>query len=159
MTDKIDKTKQKEQTKKILIILGLLAGAALIILSFFTPANKNNSANNNTKNDLTRIDTESYIAGQEKKLCDMLNKINGVSDAYVMITLNSSSEYIYASKESIKESSSKDGDIIQRDVQKDIVLHQDENKAESPILIKEIQPKIKGVAVVCKGDSVIIGLN
>ena len=150
----IDKTKPKEQTKKILLALGLIAGTALILLSFFTPSNKNNSSGSGSiKNDLTRIDTESYIALQEKKLCDMLNKINGVSDAYVMITLNSSSEYIYATKDSIKESMSKDGEVTQRDVQKDIVLYGDEKKAQSPILIKEIQPKIKGVAVVCKGIS------
>ena len=36
-------------------------------------------------------------------------------------------------------------------MQKDIVLYEDEKKSKSPILVKEIQPKIKGVAVVCKG--------
>jgi len=150
----IDKIKLKEQNKKILIALGLLAGAALIIFSFFTPSDKNNSGNvSNSGNDLTRIDTESYISAQEQKLCDMLNRIDGVSDAFVMITLTSSSEYIYASKDSIKESISKDGEVTQRDVQKDIVLYEDEKKAKSPILVKEIQPKIKGVAVVCKGIS------
>lgn len=147
----IDKTKLKEQNKKILIALGLFAGVVLIILSFFTPNNKNSSGNNSISNNLTSIDTESYITEQERKLCEMLKRVDGVSEPFVMITLYSSSEYIYASKQSIKESSSKDGEIIQRDVQKDIVLYEDEKKAKSPILVKEIQPKIKGVAVVCKG--------
>ena len=151
MNEKINKNK-KDKNKKTLIILGLFAGVVLIILSFFTANNnKNTASNNSAKNNLTRTDTASYISEQEKKLCEMLRRINGVSEPFVMIVLESSSEYIYASKQSIKESVSKNGDVIQRDVQKDIILYEDEKKSKSPILIKEIQPKIKGVAVVCKG--------
>jgi len=144
----------KEKNKKILIALGLFAGVILIILSFFPTGNKNNTSKNSIiKSDLSRIETNSYVAEQEKKLCEMLKRINGVSEPFVMITLDSSSEYIYASKQSIKESSSKNGETTQKEVQKDIILYEDEKKAKSPILVKEIQPKIKGVAVVCKGVS------
>ena len=148
-------TGSKEKNKKTLIIFGLIAGIGLILLSFVTANgnNKNSSGNINIKNDLSRIDTISYIAEQERKLCEILKKIDGVSEPFVMITLDSSSEYIYASKQSIKESVSKDGNTTQKDVQKDIILYEDEKKAKSPILVKEIQPKIKGVAVVCKGIS------
>ena len=151
-----NKTDLKEKNKKILIALGLFAGAILIILSFFTSGGNNKNASKNTgatnASCLTRIDSETYIAVQEKKLCEILRRIDGVSDPFVMITLDSSSEYIYASKQSVKESSSKDG-ATQKDVQKDIILYEDEKKSKSPILVKEIQPKIKGVAVVCKGIS------
>jgi|GEM_PF-291649 len=148
-------TGSKEKNKKTLIIFGLIAGIGLILLSFVTANgnNKNSSGNINIKNDLSRIDTISYIAEQELKLCEILKKIDGVSEPFVMITLDSSSEYIYASKQSIKESVSKDGNTTQKDIQKDIILYEDEKKAKSPILVKEIQPKIKGVAVVCKGIS------
>ena len=155
MNNKTDliKIAAKEKNKKMLITVGLFAGVVLIILSFFTAGSNNKtSANSGVKNDLTRIDTESYIKDQERKLCEMLRRINGVSDPFVMITLDSSSEYIYASKQIIKESKSKDGEVIQRDVQKDIILYEDEKKSKSPILVKEIQPKIKGVAVVYKSD-------
>ena len=141
-----------EKNKKLLIILGLVAGVILIILSFFTAGNNKDPTKNTTATDnLSRIDTDTYIAEQEKKLCEILKRINGVSEPFVMITLDSSSEYIYASKQSIKESSSKNGETTQKDVQKDIVLYEDEKKSKSPILVKEIQPKIKGVAVVCRG--------
>jgi len=144
----------KEKNKKTLIILGLFAGIILIIISFFMTNNdKNNYENINAKNDLSRTETESYINSQEKKLCELLRKIDGVSEPFVMITLESSSEYIYASKQSIKENIAKNGETTQREVQKDIILREDEKKAKSPILVKEIQPKIKGVAVVCRGIS------
>ena len=154
MNNKTDLTKipAKEKNKKMLIAIGLFAGVILIILSFFTAgSNKNTPGNINLKIDLSRIDTESYIKEQERKLCEILKRINGVSDPFVMITLDSSGEYIYASKQSIKESKSKDGEMVQRDVQKDIILYEDEKKSKSPILVKEIQPKIKGAAVIYKG--------
>ena len=152
--DSKDFKELKDKNRKMLITLGLIGGALLIILSFFTTgSNKNNPGNTGMKSDLSRTDTEAYITGQEKKLCEMLNKIDGVSEPFVMITLDSSSEYIYASKQSIKESVSKNGEVSQRDVQKDIILYEDEKKSKSPILVKEIKPKIKGVAVVCKGIS------
>ncbi|MCL1858758.1 MAG: hypothetical protein FWF92_05945 [Oscillospiraceae bacterium] len=152
-----NKTDIKEKNRKILIAIGLFAGAVLIIISFFTTGN-NSSANTKnintaTAGNLKRTDTEAYIIEQEKKLCEILRRIRGVSEPFVMITLDSSSEYIYASKQSIKESSSKDGGTLQKDVQKDIILYEDEKKSKSPILVREIQPKIKGVAVVCNGIS------
>ena len=153
----INKTESKEKIKKILIVLGLAAGAALIILSFFSGGNNNggksNSGGNVSAAGPSKTDTAAYIAEQEKKLCEMLKRIDGVSEPFVIIALDSSSEYIYASKQSIKESSSKNGETIQRDVQKELILYEDEKKAKSPILVKEIQPKIKGVAVVCRGIS------
>jgi stage III sporulation protein AG len=146
-----------EKNKKILIALGLFAGVILIIVSFFMSGsnggNKTNQSNMNAHNNLSRTDTVAYVAEQEKKLCEILKRIDGVSEPFVMIVLESSSEYIYATKQSIKESSSKNGETTQKDVQKEIILYEDEKKAKSPILVKEIKPKIKGVAVVCRGIS------
>jgi len=142
---------EKEKNRKILIVLGLSAGIILIILSFFTTSDKSPSVYTSLKNDLSKTNAETYIAEQERKLCEILKRINGISEPFVMITLESSSEYIYASKQSIKESSSKNGEMTQKDVQKDIILYEDEKKSKSPILVKEIQPKIKGVALICKG--------
>ena len=143
----------KEKNRKILIALGLFGGIILIIFSFFTPggSTRANTGNTGAKNDLARTDTAAYVAEQERKLAEMLKRIDGVSDPFVMITLDTSSEYIYASKQSIKESSSANGGTTQRDVQRELILYEDERKAKSPILVKEIKPKIKGVAVVCRG--------
>jgi len=145
-----------EKNKKTLIVLGLFAGIVLIILSFFSASNSSGKYKDpagNIKSNLIITDTETYISALERKLCELLKRVNGVSEPFVMLTLDSSSEYIYASKQSVKESSSKDGEIIQKDIQKDIILYEDEKKSKSPILVKEIQPKIKGVAVICRGIS------
>jgi len=157
MTGTINKDKAKNKNKQMLIVAGLFGGVVLIILSFFT--NSNSNGRNNSPNavsaaaNLSRIDTARYIAEHERKLSELLKRIEGVSDPFVMVTLESSSEYIYATKQSIKESVSRNGETTQRDVQRDIILYEDEKKSKSPILVKEIKPKIKGVAIVCKGIS------
>ena len=50
---------------------------------------------------------ESYMTALEKKLTDMINSLNGVSNVKVMITLKSTSEKIYASKTEEKTSQHK----------------------------------------------------
>ncbi|MCL2096650.1 MAG: hypothetical protein FWH10_07080 [Oscillospiraceae bacterium] len=146
----------KKNNKNLLIALGLFAGGLLIIISFFVPGGGNGgekSGNTGIRSDLSRTDTSAYAAEHERKLRELLGRIDGVSEPFVMITLESSSEYIYATKQSIKESVSKNGETSQRDVQRELILYEDEKKAKSPVLVKEIKPKIKGVAVVCRGIS------
>jgi len=146
----------KEKNKKMLVILGLFGGVLLIIFSFITPGGNNGRADQRSggaRIDTIKTDTAAYAAEHEKKLSEILKRIDGISDPFVMITLGASSEYIYATKQSIKESSSKDGGVIQRDVQRELILYEDEKKAKSPILVKEIKPEIKGVAIICKGIS------
>ena len=143
----------KERTKAALVILGVCAGVVLIILSFFSGNIINHGADADSagSSNLAVTDAESYARGQELKICEILKRIDGVTDPYVMITLDASSEYIYAAKQSIKESSLKNGETIQKEVQKDIIFYESDKNIKSPVLVKEIQPKIKGVAVICKG--------
>ena len=149
----------KSRNNNLLIVLGLFAGIIFIVLSFLIPnkTDKNDSVkavfDADTSIEFSRMSTDEYIREQEKKLCEVLKRVKGISDPYVMITLDSSSEYIYAVKKNTKESSSVNGGNMtsNKETQSDIVLYSDVQKQESPLLITEIQPRIKGVAVVCKG--------
>ena len=139
---------KQSRLKNIMLfaVLGLAAGAFLIILSFVSPSEKSKKQENN----LSQIDSGEYVRNQEEKICEILKRIEGVSEPFVMITIDSSSEHIYASKQNVKESSSKNGETTQKEVSKDIIFYGDNKQ---PILVKEIQPRIKGVAVICKGIS------
>jgi len=130
---------------KIFVILGLAAGALLIILSFTASGGRNNASDENR----VRIDSRDFVREQEEKLKEILNRIDGVSEPFVMITLANSSQHIYAVRENIKENS-RNGENLQREVSRDIIFHGD---SEQPLLIKEIEPRIKGVAVICRGIS------
>jgi len=128
---------------KIFAVLGLAAGALLIILSFATSgSNARSDASDNA-----RIDSAAFVREQEEKIKEISSRIDGVSEPFVMITLTNSSQHVYAVRENIKENS-RGGDNIQREVSRDIIF-----SGEQPILIKEIEPRIKGVAVICKGVS------
>lgn len=129
---------------KLFVILGLAAGAILILLSFTSPGEKNKTQ----ENDLSQIDSDAYVRSQENKICEILKRIDGVTEPFVMITLDTSSEQIYASKQNVKES--QNGENTQKEVSKDLIFYGEDKK---PILVKEIEPKIKGVAVICKGIS------
>lgn len=136
------------QSKNIKIFagLGLAAGVILIILSFVTSGA---GERNKVRENLSRIDSDAYVRLQEAKIAEILGRIEGVSNPFVMITLETSSEHIYASKENIRESA-RNGEITQRDVSTDIIFYGDDKQ---PILIKEIKPRIKGVAVIAGGIS------
>lgn len=149
----------KVHKKNLLITLGLCAGIIFIILSFLVPnksENKNSPGISETDKisiEFSKMTTSEYIKEQENKLCEVLKRVKGISEPYVMITLDSSSEYIYATKNNSKESNSvNNGNTMSsRESQTDVILYSDVLKQESPLLVTEIQPKIKGVAIVCKG--------
>ena len=134
---------------KIFAVLGLAAGALLIILSFISSGfgDRNKQLGQN----LPRIGTDSdaYVRIQEEKITEILKRIEGVSAPFVMITLEASAEREYAVRQNIREST-RNGETVQRDISKDIVFHGDDKQ---PVLIKEIKPQIRGVAVIAGGIS------
>lgn len=130
---------------KIIIAIGLI-GVILIGMSdmFSSDGSKNSSTAQ-----VTEVNTN-YTDELEGKLCDIISSIDGAGKCKVMITLENSSESVYATdgekKTDTDSSSSKD----------EYVIYDSEN-GESPVLIKEYYPKVQGVSVVCSGgDNVLV---
>jgi len=133
---------------KTFIILGLAAGALLVILSVISPRELPDRMPA-PEISLSRIDSDTFVRQQEEKIVEILNRIDGVRNPFVMITLETSGENRYAQRENIRETS-RGGDITQRDISTDIIFYGDDKQ---PILIKEIMPRIRGVAVISEGIS------
>lgn len=76
----------------------------------------------------------------EERIESLCCQISGVKEAHVLLTMDGSSEYIYAENEA--------------DAARDYVIIEGDG-SDSPVHIQEIYPKIRGVAVVCTkgGDS------
>lgn len=142
----------KKFTKKeyIFIALGICAGILLIVLSFFTGNDKKAETVEKIESSTGMTGGTEYVRFYEEKLSGLIAHIDGVSDVQVMITLESTSELVYAKNEQIRESGGEDGTL---DYKSDVAVYEDEKKAESPILLKENEPKIKGAAVVCNGKA------
>jgi stage III sporulation protein AG len=105
-----------------------------------------------------------YCADLEKKLEKLLLNTEGVGSVDVMITLENSHEYLYAQEES-KSSSRSIGDqgsdesIDENNSEKLTVLN-DGSGGETPVLLTKMEPKIKGIVIVCAGaDDPVIRLR
>ena len=105
--------KKFPKNMKIFAALGLGAGVVLIILSLIAPGGGEEPA--------PEFRSADFVKRQETKISEMLSRIDGVSEPFVMITLADSGERVY------------------------------DTDGREPVLIKEIEPRIKGVAVICRG--------
>ncbi len=135
--------KQEERWKKLLhnrwiAGLGLLLGILLLVASSLLPQ-KAEPAPDSYK-------VQYYTDVLEERITALCNNIHGVQDTTVLLTLDSGSEYVYA------QNTTENGTGGAWDY---VILQQ--GSGEDTILVTEIYPKIRGVAVVCTGgDNVVI---
>ncbi len=123
---------------KIIVAIGLIG----IILIF--ASNLFESSEKETDTADTGISYEEYTNQLEKRLKNLVSTIDGVGECRVMITLENTTESVYATDVEIKND---DNSLNQKD---EYVLY-DSEKGESPVLIKEYLPKVQGVTIVCTG--------
>lgn len=158
---KIKKYLGEMNNKKIinnLFILLLVTVMILIISNIFLDSNKKleeydienglDEYNYNIKDDYS-----SYLEG---KLIKILSKFDGVDEVDVMITLEDSVEKITAANTTKTSESNLENDgeggtreVLREDSSTQILT---QGNDESLMVIKEIQPTIKGVIVIVKGE-------
>lgn len=119
----------------MLLILGVGCVAVMLYAGSALQEKKAESVKIEEKND-----DDSFIELTEKKLKQLLENTSGVGKCEVMITLQSSSEYVYAQEE-------KSGNYGVDSSYKTVT----DGKSETPVVIKKQTPSIAGVAVVCDG--------
>lgn len=94
--------------------------------------------------------TVQYCEYLENKLEQIVSSIDGAGDVKVMVTLSETTEYVYATN---NDDSRKINDGSENtDNNKDYVIIENNNN-DTGLLIKTIEPKIRGVAIVCEGGS------
>lgn len=136
LRDMWDKFKKNKKIQIGLLIVFLLVIILVYFLAIKIPDNEETTANESQET----TSTSSYVEYLEDKLVNVLSSIEGVGKLDVIITLDSGFEYIYATEESVKDTSS--GKLTTSN----IVL-----VSGQPIIVKEIYPIIKGVVVVSSG--------
>lgn len=140
----MNKTVQKilekiKRDKRIAIIVCIgLVGIILLTLSELMPQ-KNDAKQNEKSENVTDI-RDSYEENIEKRLTSIVSSIDGAGRTEVMVTLASGDENVYAVKEKSSDGSKE---------REYIVIDSDKN--ESGLLLKVIEPEIRGVAIVCEG--------
>ena len=143
----MDKTKKYQKLdfkKKIVLIAGIVGIALILFSSFFLSAQKPEQTGQKET-----FDTDSYRIELESRLADIISHIDGAGTTGVMITLDTGMEYTYAQNSEYSESSDSDSREISRSGEYYTV--KSSQSIEQPILIRESQPKVRGVIVVCEG--------
>jgi stage III sporulation protein AG len=153
-----------------IIVLGLIGLMIIILSNFFSPAKEevelDPTINSPQTEDIEVTSAEespltSDVAELEKNyeqdLQGMLNKIQGVTDAEVMVNLESTKVNIYEKNLIIGEQSTDENDrnggtrkVDDRTEESQIVFVRQGDK-EVPLLVKTERPKVSGVFVVAKG--------
>lgn len=140
---------------KIIIFLFIL-GIFLMMFGGFFLKKENNSVGGQ-KSVIENVVTEDYQKNIEKKLEEVLSRVEGVGKVKVMITFGSEEEvepaFNTVEGETVTEEKDNEGGmrtVTEREVNKQVVLVNKENKSEA-LIVKKVIPEIKGVLIVAEG--------
>lgn len=145
----IEKISEKIKLGKgiLLAVILLFGGVAALIFSELVPDEASVLAEISTTVSQTRADE--YIKQLEERLTSIISSVYGAGKTKVMVTLESGSEDVYLHNYDYGENSGSDGkNSVER---KDEYVIVDGSSGEQGIVVRQAEPKIRGVAVVCEG--------
>lgn len=139
----------------------ILVAVGILIVVLVIPAEKKTDDNVLDKPEITQQNSElknnSYEAELEKKLEDILSKVDGAGTVKVMVTLDESEEIVLQTDSSVESNITNETDSAggQRTVNSNsysysTVLSGGSSNGE-PYIIKQIYPKVAGVVVIAEG--------
>lgn len=134
--------------KEKLILLGM-AGILLIGASYFESIKEEKKPEEVTTGEYIE---NNYQEHTEKKVEKLIESIQGITDAEVVISYKSGSEKVLQEDSENSASERKDGNTNESSssVKKSTVLFQ-EDGSEAPYVVKELYPEVGGIAVAAKG--------
>ena len=145
MVEKIKQFLKADNTKavKTVVLIGLIALVGIFLSeSFSTKKSAKTEVSESTHEVLKAYEKET-----ETRLQNILSDIEGVGACTVMVTSESGSENVYsADKERSEDVSEQKRNIDEKS--KHLIV---DDGGESPVLEKEMEPKLRGVIVVCEG--------
>ena len=143
----LDSLKHRQDKVRIAVILGA-AGMLMILLSELLPDKENNITPSSDESIAETDETESFRKSTEAQLKELLEQIDGVGNCDVMLTVEGTTEYVYAENISRYTDTSPDRQSDKADT--DIVTVE-QNGDKQALIKKVIRPRISGVMVVCDG--------
>ncbi|MFZ5353560.1 MAG: stage III sporulation protein AG [Bacillota bacterium] len=163
--DSLRKLNLSKKTVINLIALLCIGITFILIADFYSDLNKDiNPAPINQSNPAetgvsdTDNTTIEYVNKMEKQLETILGKIQHAGEVSVMITLESSVEIVPAKDESVSDKVTNEKDteggtrvINESSTSDKVVFKNIQGSNSEPLIVKEINPDIKGVIVVAEG--------
>ena len=141
---------------KLAIIVGFF-GILLIFVSGMIPKKGSEAESSKIKSD-TAVNSEMHRELLEKNLAYAVSKIEGAGNPQVLVTLENTAETIYATEERKNKEASEDkssGEVTRKkesdDCEKKYITIKDSEGTEHALAVKKIEPKVKGVVIICPG--------
>ncbi|MEG0693224.1 MAG: stage III sporulation protein AG [Oscillospiraceae bacterium] len=152
------KFKMDDKKLKIFVTIGLV-GIALIFLSSFFGGEKTSKPTDEMKLPEGTLTNEQYEQKLEKEVSELINSIEGVGKANIMVTLLNGIEYVYATEENVNtdKTNTADETVAQRrSSEQKTILIEDDNGRRKALLKTTLEPTVKGVVIVCEGGDDIV---
>lgn len=134
----IDRLRNSEKARRAVVVVGVVLMLVLLLSTFFSGEN----ADGEDYDELSAAEIEQSL---EERLTHLISCINGVGDVAVMITLDTTSERVYVQE--VNSSSDIDDGSESSRKETTLALTGGKEAVEKSV----IQPKVRGVAVVCTG--------
>lgn len=144
-----EKKKQFLKNKKlfIMVLIGV-SGMLLILLSeLFSNDGESVQKNTDSTAEVAGI-SSTYKDKIQEELLKVISKIDGVGDVDILLTVDGTTEYIYA-EDLVTSSDKNDGSQSDDYSGKTVII--DDNGNEKPLIKKIVEPSVTGVLVVCSG--------
>lgn len=157
MQDFMQKIKEKKLKRSDWLIL-VLAGILILIIALPTDTKEKKQAEESKENISKENNTMEASKDEiERKLEDILEKIDGAGDVKVMITYQDSGTQVVekdknTSENSLEESDSTGGVRSTKEQQlQESTVYEDADAGNTPFVSKELLPKVEGILIVASG--------
>lgn len=142
----VSKLNNSKNRRNIAVALGI-AGMLLILLSELLPDRKT-EPDDVVEKETSSVDSEEFKQQTEQELKALLEQIEGVGSCEVMVSVEGTTEYVYA--ENISRYNDENADRKSDKLDENIVLIESDGDKQA-LVRKIIRPQISGVVVVCEG--------
>ncbi len=145
MGKKIEKIKElilKDKKLAFMLVLAII-GAVLLVGSEFIGKEKTEQKVG------VSVDTYEYAEAMEKKLAEIISAIDGAGSVSVMVTVETGEENVYAKQ--VKSDEQSDDNKTMSQYEYEYIIVKSGTSSENGMLLKVIEPNIRGVAIVCDG--------
>lgn len=150
--EKLSELIKKENRAKLITLLGIV----ILILILLSETGASCSKEEKTTME-QGFDCDAYAASIENRLCDIVGSIEGAGRVKVLVTLENSEEYIYASDSKQNSDSSENRDTdgststdTKSDSEESVIIVDGEKGREALVRTMKL-PSVGGVVVVCDG--------
>lgn len=157
MQDFMQKIKEKKLKRSDWLIL-VLAGILILIIALPTDTKEKKQAEEAKENISKENNTMEASKNEiERKLEDILEKIDGAGDVKVMITYQDSGTQVVekdknTSENSLEESDSTGGVRSTKEQQlQESTVYEEADAGNTPFVSKELLPKVEGILIVASG--------